>query len=409
MSITNFDDFERVYESVERGESLPELNEGILTGIMNFFSKVFGGRVTELDRILDKYKRNEGSYWKKWSEANHEYNKANALRDSSEDNIERQKYMEKMERASKLIKQTTKTRDEINSALDRQAILIIRDNRRLRTYWEVKKAKAEEEVANKSYTSLKKEVDDDTIDLLYDNARKAQKRAQEKVKQMPKGTMTIDFGKYEDRSKEGKLVPMNKFGIHDVDDFLYASDEIWHERIKLMPDANKAELKRKLERAIESLKADAEREVDKYKKSMETASDDEKSRIKSDLQKVEEFAKKDEEILTSRMQQVESASDSSAVTDIGDMIAAKADKISKKVGDVGTTELSNIMSDMESLYDLMPDEDRDEEKEVDIRLTQLVDYSSDIYKFRQDNKASGKLSGAKLSDLYKQFKKEFPK
>ena len=157
---------------------MPELNEGVLTGIMNFFSKVFGGRVTELDRILEKYKRNEGSYWKKWSEANHEYNKASALRDSSEDNIERQKYMERMERASKLIKQTTKTRDEVNSALDRQAVLIIRDNRRLRTYWEVKKAKAKEEVSNKSYTSLKKEVDDDTLDILYDNARKAQKRAQ---------------------------------------------------------------------------------------------------------------------------------------------------------------------------------------------------------------------------------------
>jgi ElaB/YqjD/DUF883 family membrane-anchored ribosome-binding protein len=162
-----------------------------------------------------------------------------------------------------------------------------------------------------------------------------------------------------------------------------------------------------LERAIESLRSDAESQIEKYKESLKSASEEEQSRIKSEMKKVQEFTQADEETLLSRSQEV--VPDGGARSDVGALIATKSDKVSKKVGDVGATELKNIMQDMESLYNMMPDEDRDEEKEVDIRITQLVDYSKDIYDFRQENKISGKASGKNLTDLYKQFKKEFPK
>lgn len=420
--ITSFDKFEAIYESLENGTPVKtdDINEGIFSGIMNFFSKVFGGRITDLDVLLRKYKDNESKYWSKWASANHEYNKAAAQREISTDPIDKRKHLEMMERASNLIKQTTRSRHSINDALERQAQIMIRGNQRLRSYWEMKKAKADEYVANKSYTTLKKEVDADTVDELYDRVKETQEKAKAKISKMPKGTSTIEFGDYADKSEETQEVPMSKFGVHDLDDFVYSSDELWDERIKLMPKPNLMIIADQLRDTIARITDETNAEVKKYKKQLETAEGPKKDKLEKDLKHIVSYTEEDVQKLEDRLKQVtgekpirdeepEEETPEVLKTGFALRIEDSREKVKKKVGDVGEKELGLVMDDMLAIYDKMPTEDKDEAKEEDIRLVQLIDFSSDIYTFRQANKIVGPVNGANLNNLYKEFKKEFPK
>lgn len=410
--LTSFDQFERIYESVETGTPIDlneaEINEGIFAGIMNFFSKVFGGRITDIDKILRKYKDNEAKYWGKWANANHEYNKATANREASSDPVDKRKNLEMMERASALIKQTTKSRHELNDALNRQAVIIIRGNSRLRAYWDMKKAKADEYVANKNYTSLKTEVDSDTVDELYDRVKETQEKAKKKIAQMPKGGATIEFGDYRDASSEKNAVPMSKFGIHDLDDFVYSSDDLWDARIKLMPKENLVILADQLKDTIDKIKTETNDEVAKYKKKLDTVAGDKRIRIDKELKHIESYAEEDVQRLEDRLTQVAGVTKPEE-PEVALRIEEAKDKIMKKVGDVGDKELGLVMDDMLALYDKLPNEDKDENKEEDIRMVQLIDFSSDIYTFRQQNRIIGATAGLNLENMYKEFKKEFPK
>lgn len=421
--ITSFDQFEKIYESVENGTPVKadDINEGIFSGIMNFFSKVFGGRITDLDVLLRKYKDNETKYWGKWAHANHEYNKAAAQREVATDPIDKRKHLEMMERASNLIKQTTVSRHAINDALDRQAQIMIRGNQRLRSYWEMKRAKADEYVADKSYTTLKKEVDADTVDELYDRVKETQEKAKTKIAKMPKGTSTIEFGDYADKSEETQEVPMSKFGVHDLDDFVYSSDDLWNDRVKLMPKANLLIIADQLRDTINRITDETNEEVKKYKKQLETAEGGKKERLEKDLKHIESYTAEDIQKLEDRLTQVvgekptkDDEPKTTVVTPVQKTgfairIEEAIDKIKRKVGDVSEKELNLVMDDMLALYDKMPDEDKDETKEENIRMVQLIDFSSDIYTFRQSNKIVGPTTGVNLDNLYKEFKKEFPR
>lgn len=416
--IENFNEFEDAYVRLNEGE-VPELNEGLLSGIMNFFSKVFGGRVSDLDRILSKYKRNEGEYWKKWAEANHDYNRAVALRDSTEDGVDKRKHTEMMERASKLVRQTTRTRREVNDALDRQARIIVRDNKRLREYWNMKKAKVDERVAKNSYDSLKKQVDEETLDDLYDNVRDTAEKAKEAVKKMPKGSFTVDFGDYRDLSDRQQKAPFSKFGIHDVEDFLYATDELWDERTALMPERNRAELAAAIKKEIAKLEKEL---ADKKRAVRDAKSDDDGKPDLEMLQKELEDAKDliggDIDRLRSRLETLtgekveRSAEEPDQPTDQpdegteDDTFDGGIDaKLVRMLGD--DVDLATVKADMKALYDRMPDEERSDQKKSDMRKGQLLDYATDIYSYRIANSIDGPLSPEQADELYAEFKKEF--
>lgn len=440
--LSDFELFERMYESVNNG-SVPsneaDINEGIFSGILNFFSKVFGGRVDQIDAIIERYKKNEASYWKRWADANHEYNKAVAKRDKSEDAAERRKHLEMMERANKLITQTNKTRTEVNDALDRQAMMLVRNNVRLRKYFEMKKAKADEAVANKSYSTLKDKVDSDVVDQLYDRMIETEKLAKSKVKAMPKGSATIEFGQYEDASGKDKEVPFKNFGIHDVDDFIFSDDKLWNDRIELMPKGNLERLSSHIIRALRDIKETTSSQVDKLKKKLDDAEGAEKTKLDNDIKYAEKYFKEDERMLNSRLEQVtkmlkaepkadkiEKEEEPAAKTDDksdkkedkkenkkedkkDDIAAAKLDdmkaKVAKRTGATGG-ELDNLYADILAMYDKIPAQDRSGKE--DIRIGQLVDFAKDVRKFREDKKVTGKLSGKDLADIYNEFKKEFP-
>jgi regulator of protease activity HflC (stomatin/prohibitin superfamily) len=412
--IENFSEFEEVYGLFESGE-MPDdsvLNEGLLSGIMTFFSRVFGGRINEIDRIIRKYEKNESGYWEKWANANHEYNKAAVLRDESEDKVDRRKHIEMMERSRALARQTTKTRDQVNDALERQAVLLIRNNRRLRNYWEIQKAKVDEKVAQKSHTSLKKLVDEDTLEELYDRVKDTRNALKKKESQIPKGTMTVEFGKYPDLSDRSEKVPMRKFGIYDKSDFVFAKDELWNERVSLMPKENLEELVDDVNRAISDVEETTAAEMQNYKQALDKAEDEEeRKRITADMERAKKYAEEDLDMLKGRLGELGAEAPETTETpeaDPADEFGGLASSVSKTLGDIGDAELEFVLSDLRAILDMMPAEDKDGKK-MKVRVDQLSDFATDVYEYRQKNGIRGESTKNQVEELYKAFKKEFPK
>lgn len=188
MIIDKFQLFERLsIGGIERGEHITILNEsnldeGIFSSITNFFSRMLGGSVAKLDKIITKYKDNEVDYWVEWADIRGKFDEADALsKEAKADPVQKMKYEEQKERIKKLQTQLENKRKDVTDALIRQSTGIIKDSERLKDYWEMKKAVADEDVAKDSYTEVKKSTDDETIHDLFDiEIQNAVKIAKEK-------------------------------------------------------------------------------------------------------------------------------------------------------------------------------------------------------------------------------------
>lgn len=201
MIINKFKAFESAYDDFQAGS----LNEGVLSSITNYFSRMLGGSVAKLDKILDKYKDNEVEYWVDWAEARGKMAEVEVLANTTKsDPIDRTKYTEQRERVKKLQGQVEKKRDSVNDALTRQANAIIKNSARLKDYWEMKKAKVDEEAARESYSEVKKSTDNDTIHELFDNEiKRAAKKAKEKDAEFREKHGSISDAKFLDQAPSG--------------------------------------------------------------------------------------------------------------------------------------------------------------------------------------------------------------
>ena len=194
MIIDKFQLFERLsIGAIERGEHITILNEsnldeGIFSSITNFFSRMLGGSVAKLDKIITKYKENEVDYWVEWADIRGKFDEADALsKEAKADPVQKMKYEEQKERIKKLQTQLENKRRDVSDALIRQSNGIIKDSERLKDYWEMKKAVADEDVAKDSYTEVKKSTDDEKIHDLFDveiqNAVKLAKQKNDEFKE----------------------------------------------------------------------------------------------------------------------------------------------------------------------------------------------------------------------------------
>lgn len=304
--LPNFDKFEQMIEAFGNDEYEQDLNEGLFSGIANFFSRMFGGKVSDLDRIIGKYKQNESDYWDRWINANHQLNKAELMHGQTNDAVKKQEYVEMAERNEKLLVQIEKTRNEVNDALDRQADNIIGGNKRLFDYWDFKKAKADEEVARKKYEVLKGKADENTLNTLYAHVEKSVKKLKETTKDASAATKTIMPGDFANKSKEEKEVPFKDFGIFSMDDFLFAADELWDSRIKLMPKANLKLLAQEIDKTIKEIESRASKETSVYKKEIDgildtdTAKKEKISKLERSIADVEKYSSADAKVLSDR-------------------------------------------------------------------------------------------------------------
>jgi len=225
MIIDKFKLFESLsIGAIERGEykiSLNEseqLDEGVLSSIKNFFSRMLGGAVSKLDKILRKYKDNELDYWTDWADARGRFAEADALsREAKSDPVDRMKYEEQKERVKKLQAQVETKRKDVNDALSRQATNIIKDSTRLKDYWEMKKAKVDEEAARESFDEIKKSSDDTTLHDLFDTEiQKAAKAARKKDAEFKEKYGSVSSGKFDQTPDEDEDLSVAGIKIKDL-------------------------------------------------------------------------------------------------------------------------------------------------------------------------------------------------
>lgn len=390
------------------------LNEGLISGVFNFLSKLFGGRINDLDGIVKRYERNEADYWTRWARANHDYNRASLLRDKSDDKTERKKQSEMIELSRALIRQVNRTRSQVNDALNRQAMLLVRNNRRLREYWETKLAQADERVANKSYEKLRKHVDEDTLSDLYDRLKDTQNKLKDREAGMKDYERTVQFGKFPDLSGEQKRVPFDRFGITNTSDFVLATDDLFDQRVQLMPDENKKALAGEIQKEIKSIDVETQKAVKKLNKDLDATKDeDTKIKIKTDIEKAKQYADEDTKMLQRRMsslkgqmsepKNVEEQPDTDTDTD-----EQLGRRIAEEIGDASTQELSLVLQTADHILSSMPEKERTG-KMLPIRMDQIADFAQDILKSVRDRSTKGALSKSELADQLSAFKKEFPR
>jgi hypothetical protein len=265
MIIDKFKLFESLsIGAIERGEHRTILNEsemldeGILSSITNFFSRMLGGSVAKIDKILRRYEDAELEYWIDWADARGKFSEADALsKEAKSDPIQKSKYEEQKERIKKLQSQVEGKRKDILDALTRQANAIIKDSERLKDYWEMKKAKIDEDVARESYKEVKNSTDDETIHQLFDNEiQRAAKIARDKDAKFKEKYGPLSSGKFFDQAPNA--------GSNDDDDLSVAGIKITdliskpiselQSKLKVIPLDKLDEILKYLEKELKKIK-----------------------------------------------------------------------------------------------------------------------------------------------------------
>lgn len=322
MTLLKFNTFERIKnavinEGVDPAELTPlfeseDINEGIFSAIKNFFSKMLGGKIDKIDKIIQKYKDNEAEYWKKWGEANFAYNKAETMMKELSDPAQKAKHMEMRERADKLLGQIDKSRDGVNDALSRQAALIIKGSDRLTDYYLMMKAKADEEVAQNSYKGLKKVADENTVDTLYKKVEVDAARARKKEEEFKKKYgASVGGGSTPTKITGDKEQPFKNFGITDLQDFVLTSDKEFNEKVSNMPKSNIKLLVGYMKKEMSRIESEVSKEIkalqDKLKdlNPTDTDIDDKRKKLDHDIEGARKAADEDLSLLKDRINKLE--------------------------------------------------------------------------------------------------------
>ncbi len=283
MLINKFKVFEELtIGSIEKGEyseSLNEslnINEGVWSSIKNYFSKLLGGGVDKIDKLMRKYKDNEIDYWSNWADARERLNKVEALtREHRADPVQKMKYDEQKERVKKLQNQVEVSRKDYNDALLKQVSLIVKDSDRLRDYFEMKKAKMDEQIAKDSYEQVKKNSEDETVHSIFDdNIHNAVKMAKEKNDEFTK-----KYGDkfYEAPQKDDSI----KIDGVDIEELVNKPLSEMKDKLKEMSKASLGKVSAYLEKRAKDVKDKRDDEIKELKMKSASSEDIEKASKKS--------------------------------------------------------------------------------------------------------------------------------
>lgn len=448
-----FNQFEKIKRAIDEGVEPAELtplmenenlNEGILSSIMNYFSKILGGKVAKLDTIVGKYKDNEHDYWAKWADANFKFNEADSLIKQTSDPSEKEKYFEMKQRAEKLLKVVDTSRDEVNDALSRQAQQLIKGNARLGDYYLMIKAQADEEVANESYKKLKKLSDKDTVDTLYrkmeadtENARKKEEEFKKKYGGQATGNMNVF------RSAEGNT--LTKLGVDDPNDMIYKDlSDVKDELDEIAADEKKkknlemylaSKIKRTKDKLADeskhnpsgSLDATAKHIVDTLEKKIDylqkagfatSAKSDVKDEVKKNPEIVTPVTAKEvgkENVADTIDKSIENTGGGDAEEVIED-INKTAEKffadarsiIEDTVGNISDAQYEFLKNDLMALFGKLTFAYKNEKKQMKMRTLQMsiVNFANKVYEYKKENnKLDRNLTDTELGELFDTYNK----
>lgn len=455
MIIDKFKFFESLsIGAIERGEHLATLNEsqqldeGILSSVANFFSRMLGGSVAKIDKILRKYKDNELDYWIEWADARGRYAEAEALsKEAKADPVDKMKYDEQKERVKKLQAQVEEKRKNVNDALVRQANHIIKDSVRLKDYWEMKKAKIDEEVAKESYNEVKKSTDNDTIHDLFDTEiQRAAKAARKKDEEFRQKYGSLSSGKFFDQAP-GENEDLAVSGIK-IKDLIGKPLTELQSRLKNIAAENLNDILHYLEKEVKKIKDQKEedikniknkvsdkiqqsREIDDINKKVKVVSDSIQSKIdyidqlllagkgkKDDIKvpsvddtkktEVKEEPKKEEPKAEVKKEEPVAKKEEPVVApeQIKKNFEEARGTIEEGIGEKLADDVySHLKNDLVALYTKLLEFYKKENKDISQKTLQfgLIDFATELYKYKDNNNLLKKDLSQK--DIDKQFDK----
>jgi hypothetical protein len=270
--MVGFKSFEKGYETATAA-----LDEGVIDGLKNYLSRMFGGKVKKLDNIVKSLREADRDYWKEWSDRTTKYNQASVIYDRAADPVERAKQKETMDRLKKAGNVMDQGREDYRAALEKQASLIIGSNERLKDYFEMEKAKMDAELAQHTYVEVQKISDEKLVDDAYKRLADTLSRIKQRdtsyrakygddYRKNLFGMSDHDFGHYAHGFTDSRFASLDVYLTMDDRTFAYA--------ITKMDDRDAERLGEELREELKKVKEELEEARERTKHRVEGAGGD---------------------------------------------------------------------------------------------------------------------------------------
>jgi hypothetical protein len=170
------------------------LNEtNVFDKIKNWLSGTFGGSIESLDKLANEYRSAELEYVEKWEDINVELDKLDLERSQTKSDPAEMKRIDRLiQRNNDLMDAQSRSHEKKADNIFAKVKDVIKENERVRIYWEKIKTKIDANVAEEMYKKAKKLADSSISSSLYSKYKAALLKAKQR---------DIDF-----RNKYGNLM-----------------------------------------------------------------------------------------------------------------------------------------------------------------------------------------------------------
>ncbi len=158
------------------------LNEAAsLSNIFDWLSNNFGGSISKIDSLLGQINSIETQYAKDWNEIQTDIDALEIQKAQTKSDPAESKKLERMiDRNHKLLSALSKKRKADIEKIDSKVEKVTEGKSRLISYWNLKKAELEADLAEKLYKMAKQLTDESVSDELYDKYKRAALDAKKK-------------------------------------------------------------------------------------------------------------------------------------------------------------------------------------------------------------------------------------
>ena len=202
----------------EWDNSNPAINESApLEKIMNWLSSNFGGTVSEIDGLLSKVSSIEAQYVEDWNDIQTDIDSLEVRKAQTKSDAAELKKLERMiDRNRKLLTALQRKKKADLGKIDAKAEKIIGGKSRLISYWNLKKAELESDIAEKLF-GLSKELTDESIaDELYNKYKDAALDAKKKDEAFREKFGKLDLAKSSTIEKETESISKSNFSLDPI-------------------------------------------------------------------------------------------------------------------------------------------------------------------------------------------------
>lgn len=163
-------------------DKFTSLNEAnALEKIFGWFGSIFGGTVSKIDSYLEDIIQLEEDYAKEWDKIMTDLDELEVQKAQiSNDPAESRKLDRMIDRNEKLLQSALRKKNSSISDIEDKVRKLTEKDSKLVSYWNLKKTKAEKDVAERLYDISKKLTNPDLGEELHDKYKKAALAAKEK-------------------------------------------------------------------------------------------------------------------------------------------------------------------------------------------------------------------------------------